>query len=63
MDLSLTDFMIVVLAGAGIGWLAGLFGIGGGFLLVPMLNILLKIPVEWAVGSTAARFSARRRPH
>lgn len=55
MDLSVTDFTIVVLAGAGIGWIAGLFGIGGGFLLVPVLNILLGIPVEWAVGSTACQ--------
>ncbi|HSG71476.1 MAG TPA: sulfite exporter TauE/SafE family protein [Planctomycetaceae bacterium] len=55
MDLSVTDFTIVVLAGGIVGWIAGLFGIGGGLLLVPVLNILLGIPVEWAVGSTACQ--------
>jgi uncharacterized protein len=41
------------LAGLGflIGILAGVFGVGGGFLLVPLMNILLGIPMELAAGS------------
>ena len=38
-------------AGGGIGFVAGMFGIGGGFLLVPVLNIVLRIPIQFAVGS------------
>jgi len=40
-----------VFAGGGIGFISGLFGIGGGFLLVPVLNIVLRIPIQFAVGS------------
>ena len=41
------------LAGLGfiIGILAGVFGVGGGFLLVPLMNVLLGIPIEIAAGS------------
>ncbi len=43
----------ISLAGLGfiIGILAGLFGVGGGFLLVPLMNILLGVPFEIAAGS------------
>ncbi len=43
----------ISLAGLGfvIGILAGVFGVGGGFLLVPLMNILLGIPIEIAAGS------------
>ena len=34
-----------------VGILAGIFGVGGGFLLVPLMNILLGIPFELAAGS------------
>lgn len=40
-----------VLAGAGVGFLSGMFGVGGGFLIVPVLNLLLKTPIETAVGT------------
>lgn len=45
--------LIIVLALLGliIGFVAGLFGVGGGFLLVPMMNVLLGIPMELASGS------------
>jgi uncharacterized membrane protein YfcA len=55
MDFSITELIIIVAAGSGIGWIAGLFGIGGGFLLVPVMNILLGIPVEYAVGASACQ--------
>jgi len=35
-----------------IGILSGLFGVGGGFLLVPLLNIIFNIPYNIAVGSS-----------
>ncbi|MFW5711245.1 MAG: sulfite exporter TauE/SafE family protein [Spirochaetota bacterium] len=38
--------------GLGIGMLTGFFGVGGGFLIVPILNVLLGIRYEIAVGSS-----------
>src|SRR6056297_216221 len=38
--------------GLGIGVLTGFFGVGGGFLVVPILNVLLGINYEIAVGSS-----------
>jgi len=35
-----------------IGALSGLFGVGGGFLLVPLLNIVFNIPYNIAIGSS-----------
>lgn len=44
-----------VLAGAGVGFLSGVFGAGGGFLIVPVLSIVLRVPVNLAVGAAAAQ--------
>ena len=41
----------IVLLGVFVGFLTGLFGVGGGFLLTPALNILFGIPYPIAVGS------------
>ena len=38
--------------GWGVGLLAGFFGIGGGFLIVPALMILLEFPIRLAVGTS-----------
>jgi hypothetical protein len=35
-----------------VGVLSGLFGVGGGFLLTPMLNVVFNIPYNIAVGSS-----------
>jgi len=35
-----------------IGILSSLFGVGGGFLLVPLLNIILNVPYNIAIGSS-----------
>ena len=35
-----------------IGALAGLFGVGGGFLLVPLLNAVFNLPYNVAIGSS-----------
>lgn len=47
--------ILVVLLGLVIGMLAGFFGVGGGFLLTPMLNALLGIPYSVAVGSSLSQ--------
>lgn len=52
---SLLELFLAAVAGAGVGFLSGLFGIGGGFLLVPVLNIVLKVPVELAIGAGACQ--------
>lgn len=45
-------YVALAAMGALIGALAGLFGVGGGFLLVPLMNALLGVPIELAAGST-----------
>ena len=40
-----------VLIGAVVGFLSGLFGVGGGFLLTPLVNTFLGIPFTMTVGS------------
>ncbi len=41
----------IIFLGMFVGFLTGLFGVGGGFLLTPALNILFGIPYPVAVGS------------
>lgn len=43
---------LLALLGFVIGILTGLFGVGGGFLVVPLLNVLLGVPYGIAVGSS-----------
>jgi uncharacterized membrane protein YfcA len=42
----------LVLVGLGVGLLTGFFGIGGGFLVVPALVIVLRLPMSLAVGTS-----------
>jgi len=42
----------ILLRGLGIGFLTGLFGVGGGFILTPALRILFGIPYPVAVGTS-----------
>lgn len=42
----------VVVLGAGIGFLAAIMGVGGGFLMVPALIYLLKVPTNVVVGTS-----------
>ena len=46
------DALLLLGVGFGVGWLSGLFGVGGGFLLTPLL-ILIGIPSPVAVASGA----------
>jgi uncharacterized membrane protein YfcA len=42
----------VALAGLGIGFLTGFLGVGGGFVIVPALVVLLQFPMPVAVGTS-----------
>jgi hypothetical protein len=46
------DIFVLLGLGAGIGFLSGVFGVGGGFLLTPLL-ILIGVPPAVAVASSA----------
>jgi len=46
------DIFILLGLGAGIGFLSGVFGVGGGFLLTPLL-IFIGVPASVAVASSA----------
>ncbi|HEY0302935.1 MAG TPA: sulfite exporter TauE/SafE family protein [Rhizomicrobium sp.] len=50
-------WLIVLGMGGGIGFLSGMFGVGGGFLLTPML-IFYGVPAEVAVATTASHITA-----
>jgi len=54
LPLSQIDVWIpgIVLMGIVIGFLIGLFGVGGGFLLTPLLKVVFGIPYPVAVGSS-----------
>ncbi|MCB1968994.1 MAG: sulfite exporter TauE/SafE family protein [Geminicoccaceae bacterium] len=55
-ELSVNLFMILGLGGA-IGFVSGVFGVGGGFLMTPLL-IFIGIPPAVAVGSVSAQVLA-----
>jgi uncharacterized membrane protein YfcA len=44
--------LLVVAAGSGVGFLTGLFGVGGGFVIVPALTLVLKMPMPEAIGTS-----------
>lgn len=46
------NLLVVLAAGAGVGLLTGFFGVGGGFLIVPALVILVGLPMAQAVGTS-----------
>jgi uncharacterized membrane protein YfcA len=43
---------IVSASGAGVGLLTGILGVGGGFLVVPALVMLVGLPIQTAVGTS-----------
>lgn len=43
---------LVFVSGAGVGLLTGILGVGGGFLVVPVLVMLVGLPVQMAVGTS-----------
>src|SRR5262249_30565707 len=42
----------IFVLGLGVGYLAGMFGVGGGFLLTPLLNVVFGIPLPVAAGTS-----------
>lgn len=44
--------IIVALIGAGVGLLTGFAGVGGGFLYVPVLSVLVGLPMRQAIGTS-----------
>lgn len=48
----------LVMIGVGVGLLAGFFGIGGGFLIVPGLLLATRMPMKNAIGSSLVAVSA-----
>ncbi|MFN3267312.1 MAG: sulfite exporter TauE/SafE family protein [Deinococcales bacterium] len=44
--------VLIVLEGLGVGILTGIVGVGGGFLIVPALVLLGKVPMKQAVGTS-----------
>ncbi|NJE42219.1 sulfite exporter TauE/SafE family protein [Thermococcus sp. GR6] len=45
------NYLLDFILGLGIGFIAGLFGVGGGFLIVPALTIL-GLPIHVAIGTS-----------
>jgi uncharacterized membrane protein YfcA len=43
---------VLLAAGTGIGFLTGLFGVGGGFVIVPALTLLLGLSMPEAIGTS-----------
>lgn len=42
----------IIISGAGVGLLTGFLGVGGGFLIVPALVMLIGLPIHKAVGTS-----------
>ncbi|MEK6234935.1 MAG: TSUP family transporter, partial [Planctomycetales bacterium] len=45
-----TQLLMVAAIGGAVGFLSGLFGVGGGFLMVPALTIFAGVELKVAVG-------------
>lgn len=45
-------WLVTVLTGAGVGVMTGFLGVGGGFLIVPALVMLVGLPMQEAVGTS-----------
>lgn len=49
------NIFLLVCLGLVVGCISGLFGVGGGFILTPLLNVFFGIPYNVAVGSSLAQ--------
>ena len=45
-------FTLLALEGVGVGLITGLIGVGGGFLIVPALVLVAKLPMRLAIGTS-----------
>lgn len=48
------DFTLSITVGAAIGFLTGLLGVGGGFLIVPAIALLMRCSLYTAIGTSLA---------
>jgi uncharacterized protein len=53
------NYPVIIFEGAIVGLLTGLVGAGGGFLIIPALVILSKLPMKEAVGTSLAIIAAK----
>ena len=53
--MSLIDVVTVLVIGAVVGLLPGLFGVGGGFIMIPALHIFAGVPIPLAIGSSTCQ--------
>jgi uncharacterized membrane protein YfcA len=51
-SLDLRTVLRVLAAGTAVGLLTGLFGVGGGFVIVPALVLVLRLPMPQAIGTS-----------
>jgi len=51
-DRQMASLWKIVASGAGVGLLTGVLGVGGGFLIVPALVVLVGLPMQQAVGTS-----------
>lgn len=52
LEVDLRTVVTVIVAGTAVGFLTGLFGVGGGFVIVPALALGLKLPMPEAIGTS-----------
>ena len=50
----MADLIIILyaLAGIGVGFIAALLGLGGGFIMVPLLNLVFGVPIRQSIGTS-----------
>lgn len=53
------NYPVILFEGAVVGVLTGLVGAGGGFLIIPALVVLSKLPMKEAVGTSLAIIAAK----
>ncbi|HEY0770866.1 MAG TPA: sulfite exporter TauE/SafE family protein, partial [Sphingobacteriaceae bacterium] len=53
------NYPLILLEGLGVGMLTGLVGAGGGFLIIPALVLLAKMPMKLAVGTSLFIIAAK----
>ena len=52
------NYLLSIVIGISIGFLTGLVGAGGGFMIIPALVILFKIPMKEAIGTSLTIITA-----
>jgi uncharacterized protein len=53
------NYLLIVLEGIVVGGLTGLVGAGGGFLIIPALVLLSKLPMKTAIGTSLLIIAAK----